>query len=152
MRPVRRAGGRWLMSFADLCLLLLGFFVLLQAQRGQAGAVSAGMRAAFGGVTGASNASDAAADWFEPGEAVFRAGVADRLRVLGAQAGTRRVTVESRGADRSGRRFDAWELAAARAAAVARAVAAGGVDPARVDLVMTPSHEAGAQVIVVRMR
>ena len=154
MTPRPRAGAapaRWAMSFADLCLLLLGFFVILQAQHGQAGAVSDSLRASFGGPARAGDGGDAAADLFEPGEAVFRPGAADRLRLVGAQAGTRRVRVESSGADAVARRFDAWELAAARAASVARAVAAGGIAPERIELVMLPARTAGAQRIAVRM-
>ena len=142
----RPTPARWALSFADLCLLLLGFFVILQAQRGQAGttgpAVAHDRPAGAGGF--------AAAGLFMAGEAVFRPGAADRLALIGAQAGTRRIVVESSGADAATRRFDSWELAAARTAAVARAVAQGGIDPARIELVMTPARTPGAQVIAVR--
>ena len=147
----RVAPARWAMSFADLCLLLLGFFVILQAQRGQAGAVSDSVRRSFGGGAQAGTGSYAAGELFEPGEAVFRPGAAGRLRLIGAQAGTRRVMVESSGADPVAKRFDAWELAAARAASVARAVATGGIAPERIELVMLPAQTAGAQRIAVRM-
>lgn len=148
----RASQGHWALSFADLCLLLLGFFVIVQAQRGQAGAVSTGLRSAFGGTARADGNGFPAASLFEPGEAVFRAGAADRLELIGAQAGTRSVVVESSGADGVARRFDTWELAAARAASVARAVARGGIDPRRIELVMVPARTPGTQVIAVRTR
>jgi hypothetical protein len=132
---------RWVLSFADLCLLLLGFFVLLHARSGDSRAVTEGLRAAFGGKPGAAApAPYAAAGLFEPGQAVFRPGRATPFRAIGAGAaaagGT--VLVESRGMDQATRRFDAWELAAARTAAIARAIRAGGLDEQRIVIVMPP--------------
>ena len=136
MTPARSP--RWLMSFADLCLLLLGFFVLLHA-RADGSAAAASVRAAFGGPAGSARSLDfAAADLFEPGEAVLRPAYAQRLEQFGRQIAPShgRVRIESRGSDRATSRFDAWELAAARAAAVGRAVAAGGVSPERIDITL----------------
>jgi hypothetical protein len=74
-----RALPRWSISFADLALLLLCFFVLLQA--GDRQQVAAGARAAFGDVPIRGPLLDeTAARLFEPGEA--RLTVAARLRIL----------------------------------------------------------------------
>lgn len=128
---------RWVVSFADLLLLLLGLFVVLHAQSGDAGAMAQSARAALNGarLPGAA-LEQAAASLFEPGEARLKPAARDQLGRIGARAGTRLVRVESRGRSGTGARFDAWELAAARAAAVARAVAQSGIAPDRVQLVL----------------
>ncbi len=132
------ANARFAVSFADLCLLLLGFFILLQARRGDPVAVADGVRTAFGVAAVADRLDLPAAGLFDPGEAVLRAGARATLARLGARAaaGHRRVRVESVGRDRDSRRFDGWELAAARVAAVARGVRAGGLDERRIDVAM----------------
>ena len=58
------------------------------------------------------------------------------LLEIGRQAAARhaRVRVQSVGADPASARFDGWELAAARTAAAARAIAGGGLDPRRIDV------------------
>ncbi|WP_192812897.1 flagellar motor protein MotB, partial [Rhizorhabdus wittichii] len=49
-RAVRREiSQRWVLSFADLTLLLLAFFVLMQAQAADRLKLAAGIRDAFGG-------------------------------------------------------------------------------------------------------
>ncbi|WP_156680346.1 flagellar motor protein MotB [Sphingomonas profundi] len=123
---------RWALSFADLCLLLLGFFVILHAQKGDPRRVAQGMRAAFG--DGATAAAAARTDYkatalFQPGEAVLTPAAAGWLARLGREAAARRsaVLIVSDGIDPATARLDGWELAAARAAAVGRAVRAGGV-------------------------
>lgn len=136
---------RWLMSFADLCLLLLGFFVLLHARADGHGA-AASVRAAFGGKAGTGSTIEQPATLlFEPGEAVLRQGEARRLAAFGAALRTRpgHVRVASRGSASATGRFDGWELAAARTAAVARAVAAGGIDPQRIEIDL-PQGRAGS--------
>ena len=55
------------------------------------------------------------------------------------------VHIESVGTDAAARRFDAWELAAARTAAIARAVAEGGLDPQRIDLSIEGTGPAAKQ-------
>jgi flagellar motor protein MotB len=73
---------------------------------------------------------------FEPGEAILTAAARARFAGIGRAAAAHgaSVRVESLGSDANARRFDAWELAAARAASLARAIQEGGLDPRRIDL------------------
>src|SRR3546814_15356942 len=73
---VRRT--RWAISFADLCLLLLGFFVLLQANSQDARNVMTHVSQYFGGKPQAGRIDFLAADLFEPGE-IGRAPCRDRV-------------------------------------------------------------------------
>jgi hypothetical protein len=70
-RPVRPL---WLMTLADLSLLLLGFFAFLQATahkpRPHQAAISASIREAFGGEAALRLAVDANAVAFPPGSAI----------------------------------------------------------------------------------
>jgi flagellar motor protein MotB len=128
---------RWTVSFADLALLLLSFFILLHA--GSAREVAAGARAAFSSQTAAGPLlEESAASLFEPGEARLKSDARARLVGIGRAAGARgrALVVDSHGRDPAARRFDGWELAAARAAALARALAEGGVAEDRVSIVL----------------
>jgi hypothetical protein len=138
--------GRWALSFADLCLVLLGFLLMLQAHKGDPAALGAGVRAAFG-ATRPQSFDEAAAGLFEPGEALLSADARARFQEMGRTAAIRNqvVHVESLGTDRSARRFDAWELAAARAAAIARAIGEGGLDARRIDLAIDGTGPAAKQ-------
>ena len=121
---------RWALSFADLCLLLLGFFVILHAQRADSRRVAQGMRAAFGdSVAGKTPTEYRATTLFAPGEAILNPAGVRWLAGLGRQAATAKggVLIVSDGMDAGGSRLDGWELAAARVAAVGRAVRAGGL-------------------------
>lgn len=128
---------RWILSFADLCLLLLCFFVILNAQKGDPKRVAEGIRAAFGDAVPAATRTDTrAALLFEPGEAVLTPAAARWLGGLGRQAaaaGTD-VLIVSDGLDPATARLDGWELAAARVAAAGRGVRAGGLSEAHVTL------------------
>jgi hypothetical protein len=109
---------RWTIGFADLALLLLGSFVMLTALRPPAP------------IATAEAASDAtieigAGDLFEPGEARLTAAGRERLASVARTADGRRVVLASRGVESGGERLDSFELAAARTAAVGRAL---GVD------------------------
>ena len=130
----------WLTSFADLALLLLAFFVMLQSTAGRD--VANATRASL---AGRAPERRAAAQLFEPGEARLLAIARAEFTALGREAAgdNARVRIESRGFDAAGRRFDGWELAAARTAAVARAVEAGGFPAARIEIVMAPDAEPG---------
>lgn len=140
-------GARWAMSFADLCLVLLGFLLMLQAHKSDPAALGAGVRAAFG-VSQPSSYDEAVSGLFEPGEAVLSAPARARFRAMGRTAALRGgvVHVESLGTDRAANRFDGWELAAARTAAIARAVEQGGLDPQRIDLTIDGTGPAARQV------
>jgi flagellar motor protein MotB len=121
----------WAISFADLCMLLLGFFVILHVQSGRETQVVQGIQQALGGrpVAAAETHDLDPARLFEPGEALLRPEAQAELTAIGSHAlrTGQHVRVESIGVDRATRRFDGWELAAARAAAIARAIQAGGL-------------------------
>ncbi|CAA9539570.1 MAG: hypothetical protein AVDCRST_MAG23-1779 [uncultured Sphingosinicella sp.] len=148
-----RAYPRWVFSLADIMMLLLGFFVLLVA--GDAADVAAGARAAFSSEPAQPALIAHDADrLFEPGEARLRPGARERIAGIGsaaAQSG-RLLVVESRGRDTGARRFDGWELSAARAAAIARALEEAGMAEERVQVVMpgTEMEEARGQRLTVR--
>ncbi|RYD95473.1 MAG: flagellar motor protein [Sphingomonadales bacterium] len=156
----REISQRWVLSFADLTLLLLAFFVMMQAQAGDRLRLAAGMRDAFGG--GGEGAGDrhpihgfAAASIFEADEAILKPEQASRLRKIGAEAAKAksRVIVASQGRDGQSVRLDSWELAAARTTAVARAIRAGGVPDAMIEIAIPPmraSEQARGQRISVQ--
>jgi hypothetical protein len=139
-------GSRWALSFADLCLVLLGFLLMLQAHRGDPAALNAGLRAAFGAPQPTS-LDQSAAGLFEPGEAILLPQARAHFRSIGQDAAGQGaiVHVESIGTDAAARRFDAWELAAARTAAIARAVSEGGLDAKNVDLAIEGTGPASKQ-------
>ncbi|MCI4591561.1 OmpA family protein [Sphingobium sp. BYY-5] len=124
---VRR--NRWAVSFADLLLLLLAFFVLLQASGSRRDALLAQVSQQFGGRARVQGEELRAADLFAPGEALLTEAGRARLRVV-ARAFTKapgRVEIRSHGVDPSRQRFDEWDLAAARLGAVARTLREDGI-------------------------
>ena len=132
-RPVPR----WTVSFADLALLLLAFFILLHTR--SAREVAAVGRAAFSSHAAAGPLlEESAASLFEPGEARLKPEVRARLIGIGKAAASagRALVVDSQGRDPAARRFDGWELAAARAAALARVLSEAGVAEDRVRIVL----------------
>jgi len=140
---------RWVLSFADLTLLLLAFFIMMQAQAGDRLKLVAGMRGAFG--SGEDGAKDslhgfAAAAIFEPGEAILKRGEARSLEALGAASAKagQRVLVASQGRDGQSERLDSWELAAARTTAVARALRRGGLRDTMIDVAIPPMRASDA--------
>lgn len=139
---------RWALSFADLCLLLLGFFVLLQAKP-NANHLSAGLRAAFGTRANAALEENANA-WFEPGEAVLTPQAHKILDDFARTAGGGGLIVSSRGTEPKTARFDGWELAAARTAAVARALSKGGLAEDKVAVAIDPATGGGQVIQITR--
>ncbi len=124
---------RWAVSFADLLLLLLGFFILLQASGQKRDAMLAQVRQQFGGRAVARDVELRAAALFLPDEALLsdqgRAAVA---RVAaGVRTGSGSIDISSLGTDPARRRFDPWDLAAARLGAVARELRAQGLTDER---------------------
>jgi flagellar motor protein MotB len=152
----REVSQRWALSFADLAMMLLAFFVMMQAQSNDRLKFAASMRGAFGG-TGPGVRIDGyrAAAIFESGEAILTPASRAAFARLGASAkrSGARVTVASQGHDAGSTRLDAWELTAARTAAVARAIGAGGLPQSLIDIAippMRPDEEAREQRIEVR--
>jgi len=145
---------RWLMSFADLTLLLLAFFVMLHARAGEADGIVQSVGAALEPAPAQQQIRGYAAEGlFEPGEAVLRASARIELGALGkgwAHGG--RVVVTSTGQSSPGFRFDRWELAAARTAAVARQVSLGGIPADRIDVAMVPAGGKAGQGQQIRLR
>jgi len=137
---------RWVLSFADLTLLLLAFFVMMQAQMADRLKLTASIRGAFGGQGPAGGGSDAKVEGFSAGqifeadEAILKPGMLARLKAIGAEAARSgaRVIVASQGRDGQSARLDAWELSAARTTAVARAIRMGGVPDARIEISIPP--------------
>jgi hypothetical protein len=134
-RAQAQAGGmngqvpRWAVSFADLVLLLLGCFVLLhamEARRPKADAASAP------GIAVPAGQLLAADRLFEAGEARLTERGRARLLVLAGSLRGGGATVSGRGVGEAGMRLDRFELAAARTAAVARALREGGIAEASI--------------------
>ena len=123
------ASHRWAISLADLLMLLLGMFVLIATRtpellRPPASAADRGRTPPLVRL--------AAGELFLPGEAMLRPGAADRLRRVTASAPVLGLRF---GIGGDGRRFDGHDLAAARAAALARAIAPAG----RIDVTFDPA-------------
>jgi hypothetical protein len=141
---------RWAISFADLALLLLGMVVLIQLQSPQSA------DAAAAAVPAPLLLERSARDLFEAGEARLRPRARAELATLGASlvAGGGRIIVASAGEAEGAARFDRWELAAARGAATARAIASGGLSADRIDMVVPAQDDAarGPQIISIRQR
>lgn len=142
---------RWAVSFADLLLLLLGCFVLLhamEAQRSTAAApVAAGAPAAV--PVRAFNASEV----FQPGEALLTPEAREALRAEGARLAGHPVRILSTGTSEEGGRLDRFELAAARTAAIGRALREGGFGEGDIAIAMGESGRPGTgQTIAISRR
>lgn len=131
---IRQNRARWALSFADLCLLLLGFFVLLQASQSKREAALTGLGTYFGAIEAPVRTDLPAATLFEPGEALLsETGRNTLLRAAKPFADSSEIIqIQSIGVDSGVRRFDAWDLAAARLGAVARTLVAAGVPQGRI--------------------
>ncbi len=136
---MKAISARWAVSFADLCLLMLGFLILAQARPDKA-KLAAGMPDAPKAHAPEAAAQLIAARLFEPGEAVLTDDGRRQIATFAARSGSGRIRLESLGADRATSRLDAWELAAARAASVARALVADGIAEDRILLAIDRSE------------
>jgi flagellar motor protein MotB len=131
---IRAARARWALSFADLSLLMLGFFVLLQANQGTQDEALAGLNSYFAGLK-EPNQTDLPADQlFASGEALLSQPGHNRLLAAARPfaQGKSIIRIQSLGMARGEHRFDAWDLSAARLGAVARALVAAGIAPDRI--------------------
>ena len=144
---MRAAAPRWAISFADLGLVLLGCFVMLhamEAARPKAAEAAPAAAATDSGI------SFAAGDLFEAGEARLTDAARARLHALARTGGVAHWTVASRGLGEGGRRLDRFELAAARAAAVARGLQQAGVPEGRLSLSLNEGGSGGQRILISR--
>lgn len=120
---------RWAVSFADLLLLLLAFFVLLQASGSRRDAMLSQVSQQFGGRTMRQGVELRAAELFVPGEALLSDNGRARLSMIAHRFAEEPggLEIRSDGSDRGRQRFDDWDLAAARLGAVARALRMSGI-------------------------
>jgi flagellar motor protein MotB len=125
--------GRWALSFADLTLLLLGFFVLLHASGAKQEEALKGIGAQFGAISTPNHVDIPSAALFAPGEALLTPEGRARLTAAAASVSAegRLIEIQSFGTENGQQRFDAWDLAAARLGAVARALQQEGIKQER---------------------
>ena len=142
---------RWAVSFADLVLLLLGCFVLLHAMEAQRSTAAAPLAA--GAPAAAPVRSFNAAEVFQPGEALLTPEAREALRAEGARLAGRDIRILSTGTGEDGGRLDRFELAAARTAAIGRALREGGLGEGQIAIAMGDSGTPGAgQIIAISRR
>ncbi len=144
---------RWALSFADLALLLLGFFVLLQASNGRQHEVVSGVAQEFGAPVPTRSDQLAARSLFQPGEALLTPAGEQALKAVAAHHKADKASVEIRsvGLDVATNRFDNWDLAAARLGAVARGLSSQGIARERIvirGLDQQSESKAGQQFII----
>ena len=132
---------RWAVSFADLILLLLGCFVLLHAME------AARPRAATASAPPVDRQELQAASLFEPGEARLTPVGEAKLAEAARRWAGRDIRILGSGAGEGSGRLDRFELAAARTAAVARALG-----NARAVLEMRNSVSSRGQIVEIVAR
>lgn len=143
---------RWAVSFADLGLVLIACFVMLNAMEAARPKADGGSVRVSAPVASIPAETYAANDLFEPGEARLTETARAELRTAGARWAGRPIRIVSRGAGIGSARLDRFELAAARSAAVARALREGGVQERDVAVAIEESGAATAQTISVILR
>lgn len=144
---------RWAVSFADLVLLLLGCFVLLHAMEASRPKAGSAPVAAQAQAAAAPVRAFTASEVFQSGEALLTPEARAALRAEGARLAGHQVRILSSGTGEEGGRLDRFELAAARAAAIARALREGGLAEGDIAINMGDSGRPGAgQVITVARR
>ena len=142
---------RWAVSFADLLLLLLGCFVLLHAMEAQRSSASAPVASAQAAATPVRSFN--ASEVFQSGEALLTPEAREALRAEGARLAGHPVRILSTGTGEEGGRLDRFELAAARAAAIGRALREGGLAEGQIAISMGEGGAPGAgQVIAISRR
>lgn len=139
---MKKARARWALSFADLCLLLLGFMIILVA-RPDGAALAGGLRSAMGQNA---RAEQRAAVLFDGGEAVLNANGRRFVRDFAQGVGNSHIRLTSQGTDIQTARFDGWELSAARLAAVARALQAEHIPADRIALSIDGTSGGGQKI------
>jgi outer membrane protein OmpA-like peptidoglycan-associated protein len=122
--------------------------VLLQAKP-DANHLSAGLRAAFGARAQAALQANANI-WFEPGEAVLTPQGHKIIGDFAKRVGNGALIVSSRGTEANAARFDGWELAAARTAAVARELGKMGIAADKVAVAIDPATGGGQTIQITR--
>jgi len=145
---------RWAVSFADLVLLLLGCFVMLHAMEASRPKAAAGAPATASIRSAPAPArAFSAAEIFQAGEALLTPEARAALRAEGARLAGHPVGIRSTGTGEEGGRLDRFELAAARAAAVARALREGGLAEGDIGISMGEAGTSGAgQSIAISRR
>lgn len=155
--PERAPSRAWLVTLADLALLLVGFFVLLQAhQAPPAREIVRGIAAGLGAEAPALPVAAEQVAGFAPGGAVLAPGATDALLAWARDVSrdprvALRVTGAADGsaADRDPATGSAALLAADRARAVAAALAAAGIAADRLSIATAaPAQGRGRHVIV----
>ena len=145
---------RWAISFADLVLLLLGCFVLLHAMEASRPKAAAGAPAVASNQPAAVPVrAFAASEVFQSGEALLTPEAREAMRAEGARLAGHRVRILSTGTSEAGGRLDRFELAAARAAAIARALREGGLAERDIAIAMGEAADPNAgQTIAISRR
>lgn len=150
MTTLRR--NRWAISFADLSLLLLGFFILLQVDSRGKGQALDQIGGYFAQRAVVPPTAILQAELFVPDEAILTetgfARIADIARDA-AKSGDRLI-LTSRGMPTATNRFDAWDMASARLGATARAAVRAGMPADRITIAMVElRNEDGANGAVI---
>jgi hypothetical protein len=146
----------WLVTLADLALLLVGFFVLLQAQGNDRAALARGLREGFGVATPDPVPLPVAADGvfhFAPGSAALPGSTAAIARWASEAARDPRVVLTVTGfVDGSAADVDpATHCAALLAADRARVVAATIAGSTRARIAITTSQTPGRRAALVTL-
>lgn len=133
---------RWAVSFADLLLLMLGCFVLLHTMEARRSTATAPV--ASGAPAALPVRAFRAAEVFQPGEALLTPEAREALRAEGARLAGHSVRIQSSGTGEEGGRLDRFELAAARTAAIGRALREGGLGEGQIAITMGDGGAPGA--------
>lgn len=143
---------RWAVSFADLGLLLLGCFVLLHAMEASRPKAAAGTTAVASPQTTPAR-SFTASEVFQSGEALLTPEAREAMRAEGARHAGHPIRIFSTGTSEAGGRLDRFELAAARAAAIGRALREGGLAERDIAIAMGEAADPNAgQTIAISRR